>query len=91
MLAGSFQGFSVATERPEDLEKLGRALVACGLSARTQSDRLFVDKNGSDPRSLAATVNRLAFDEGLVLVELTPERTTLEQKYLEMVNAGGIR
>jgi ABC-2 type transport system permease protein len=35
--------------------------------------------------------NRVAFDQGLVLVELTPEQTSLEEKYLQMVNAGGRR
>ena len=91
LLAGSFTGFSVATERPEDLEKLKRSLATRGLASRADGDHLFVSKDGWDPRSLAATVNRLAFDQGLVLVELTPERTTLEKKYLEMVNAGGER
>ena len=34
---------------------------------------------------LAARVNRAAFDSGIVLVELTPLRTTLEDRYLAMV------
>jgi hypothetical protein len=35
-------------------------------------------------------VNRAAFDAGMVLVELTPLRTTLEDRYLSLVQ-GGVR
>jgi hypothetical protein len=33
-------------------------------------------------------VNRAAFEAGVVLVELTPLRTTLEDRYLTMVQGG---
>jgi hypothetical protein len=35
---------------------------------------------------VAASVNRAAFAAGMVLVELSPMRTTLEDSYLAMVN-----
>ena len=40
------------------------------------------------PATLAASVNRAAFDAGIVLVELSPLRTTLEDRYLSMVQGG---
>jgi hypothetical protein len=47
--------------------------------------RLVVDATGADVAELAASVNRVAFDAGMVLVELSPLRTTLEDRYLSMV------
>ena len=38
--------------------------------------------------SLAARVNRAAFEAGIVLVELNPLRTTLEDRYLAMAKGG---
>ena len=40
------------------------------------------------PADVAAAVNRAAFDAGIVLVELSPLRTTLEDRYLSMVQGG---
>jgi hypothetical protein len=37
---------------------------------------------------VAAKVNQAAFDAGMVLVELSPQRTTLEDRYLAMVQGG---
>ena len=39
----------------------------------------------TDVATLAAAVNRAAFDAGLVLVELSPLRATLEDRYLSLV------
>jgi ABC-2 type transport system ATP-binding protein len=41
-----------------------------------------------DVGALAASVNRAAFDAGVVLVELSPLRTTLEDRYLSLVRGG---
>jgi hypothetical protein len=54
-------------------------------------DRLVVAVDGADVADLAASVNQAAFDAGLVLVELSPLRTTLEDRYLSMVQGGGNR
>jgi ABC-2 type transport system ATP-binding protein len=88
LLAGTFQGFFVATECPEDMEKLERALKACGVVSDLNNGSLFVEKNGVEPRAQAAAINRIAFDNGLVLAELTEKRMTLEGRYLEMVTGG---
>jgi len=45
-------------------------------------------ERGADVNAIAALVNRAAFDAGIVLVELNPLRTTLEDKYLSMVQGG---
>jgi hypothetical protein len=44
--------------------------------------------DGRDSTDVAASVNRAAFDAGIVLVELSPLRTSLEDRFLSMVNGG---
>jgi ABC-2 type transport system ATP-binding protein len=88
LLSGTFLGYSVATECPEDMQKLDCALRASGVASELKSDSLFVQKNGLDPRAQAAAINRIAFEHGLVLAELAPKRMTLEGRYLEMVTGG---
>jgi hypothetical protein len=44
--------------------------------------------DGADVDDLAASVNQAAFDAEMVLVELSPPRTTLEDRYLSMVHGG---
>ena len=51
-------------------------------------ERIVLAVNGDDPARLAASVNRAAFAEGIVLVELNPLRTTLEDRYLAMAKGG---
>ena len=41
-----------------------------------------------DVATVAADVNRAAFAAGVVLVELSPLRTTLEDRYLSLVQGG---
>jgi hypothetical protein len=65
-------------------------LVARGHDVELQDARLIVGVDGADVGDLAASVNRAAFDAGIVLVELSPLHTTLEDRYLSMVN-GGVR
>lgn len=47
--------------------------------------------NGADPRGLAAAVNRAAGSGGIVLAELRVAHTSLEDRYLTMVDGGGDR
>ena len=63
-------------------------LAAAGHRVDTHDDRLVVAVDGADVGDLAAAVNRAAFDAGMVLVELSPLRTTLEDRYLSMVQGG---
>ena len=55
---------------------------AAATTSSVDDDRLVVDVDGADVGDLAAAVNRAAFDAGIVLVELSPLRTTLEDRYL---------
>ncbi len=88
LLDSATAGLAVAPERPEDRWPLRDLLVARGLRAEVRDERLVVGVDGSDVGDLAASVNRTAFGAGMVLVELSPLRTTLEDRYLSMVQGG---
>ena len=51
---------------------------------------MLVAVNGHDPRHLAASINRLAHEHGLVLAELEQRRANLQDRYLSLVE-GGLR
>ena len=76
----------VAPEHPGDLDRLHDLLSAAGYGSRTGEDHLVIAVNGDDPRGLAAAVNRAAGDGGIVLAELHVARTSLEERYLTMMN-----
>jgi ABC-2 type transport system ATP-binding protein len=90
LLTGGAGGLAVVPQRPADSPALRELLVARGHEVELGDDRLVVSINGADVGDLAASVNRAAFDAGMVLVELSPLRTTLEDRYLSMVQ-GGVR
>jgi hypothetical protein len=50
-----------------------------------------VNVDGVGGADTAASVNRAAFDAGIVLVELRLLRTTLEDRYLSMVQASTVQ
>jgi ABC-2 type transport system ATP-binding protein len=88
LLTGATRGLAVVPRRPDDSRPLRDLLVACGHQVEAQAERLVVSVNGADVGDLAASVNQTAFDAGMVLVELSPMRTTLEDRYLSMVQGG---
>jgi ABC-2 type transport system ATP-binding protein len=88
LLDGVVAGLAVVPERVDDRSTLLDLLVGRGHDAALRDDRLLVGVDGSDAADVAASVNRAAFDAGIVLVELTPLRTTLEDRYLSMVTGG---
>jgi ABC-2 type transport system ATP-binding protein len=88
LLDGVANGLAVVAQRPEDLPSLRSLLVARGHEVEAHDDGLVVSINGVDVGDLAASVNQAAFDAGMVLVELSPLRTTLEERYLSMVHGG---
>jgi ABC-2 type transport system ATP-binding protein len=90
LLAGVAGGLAVVPQRPDDLPALHELLVARGHAVSPGDDGLVVAIGGADPGDLAASVNRTAFDAGMVLVELSPLRTSLEDRYLSLVQ-GGVR
>ena len=93
LLDGVARGLAVVARYPEDHDVLRKVLAARGLDVAVEDDRLVVavdhtDAGGADVAELAASVNQAAFDAGMVLVELSPLRTTLEDRYLSMVQGG---
>ena len=79
---------AMVPERPPDLARLHQLLTARGHRVEADDDELVVDVGDDDPRRLAAAANRAAFEAGLVLAELRPVRTNLEDRYLSMVTGG---
>ena len=83
----------VAPEHPADVERL-RAVARRGGPRRVPTARglaagdLLVAAGAADPRGLAAAINRAAAAEGIVLAELRVARTSLEDRYLTMVQGG---
>jgi len=89
LLAGTVNGIAVAAHDPADDDTLRNVLTGQGVRTRHDGASLVVEMDGgADVNSVAALVNRAAFDAGIVLVELHPLRTTLEDKYLSMVQGG---
>ena len=88
LLDGVAARLAVVPQRPADHADLRRLLAARGHEVELQDDRLVVGIDGADAGEVAASVNRTAFDAGIVLVELSPLRTTLEDRYLSMVHGG---
>jgi ABC-2 type transport system ATP-binding protein len=85
LLDGVVGGLTVVPEHAGDGSTLRGLLLARGHRVEHRDHRLVVDATGADVAELAASVNRVAFDAGMVLVELSPLRTTLEDRYLSMV------
>ena len=88
LLDGVAGGLTVVPQRRDDLPALCELLVACEHHVEWRDERLVVSSNGTAAGDLAASVNRAAFDAGMVLVELSPLRTTLEDRYLSMLQGG---
>ena len=89
LLHGEVGRLAVVTQRPDDRGALREVLVHRGHDVQVDGDRLVVHNvDADDIRELAASVNRLAFDAGIVCVELSPQRSSLEDRYLSMVDGG---
>ena len=75
-LSGTDGGLGVRPEHEWDVDELALALTACGHHVEPNGGRLVVrdDERGGD--DLAAEVNRTAHRAGIVLVELSPVRTS---------------
>ena len=88
LLERSGASLVVAPEHPGDLDRLRGLLAAAGHESRAGTDRLEIAVDGADTRDLAAALNRAAGTGGIVLAELRVSRTSLEDRYLTMVNGG---
>jgi ABC-2 type transport system ATP-binding protein len=90
LLDGVSEGLAVAPEHDDDRVRLHDVLVARGHDiVGRDGNSLVVYVDGSRVDDVAARVNRAAFDAGITLVELSPLRTSLEDRYLALVNGGG--
>jgi ABC-2 type transport system ATP-binding protein len=90
LLDGVVHGVAVATACAEERPVLQSVLRSEGFEFALDGERLVVALDGRDVATVAAAVNRVAFEAGMVLAELSPLRTTLEDRYLAMVD-GGVR
>jgi ABC-2 type transport system ATP-binding protein len=88
LLDSAATGLMVAAQDPVHHTVLREVLVGHGHRVELADDRLLVRLDGADAVDAAAKVNQAAFDAGLVLVELSPQRTTLEDRYLALVQGG---
>jgi ABC-2 type transport system ATP-binding protein len=88
LLDAAAGGLAIVPQHAEDLITLFDLLVMSGHQIERRDDQLVVATDADDVGDLAAVVNRAAFDAGIVLVELSPLRTTLEDRYLAMVQGG---
>jgi ABC-2 type transport system ATP-binding protein len=75
----------LTTEHDADVDRLALLLRAEGYDAATEAQRLVVPVDTNDERRLAASINRLAFDDGIALAEIYVRRPTLESHYLSIV------
>jgi len=86
LLDGVAASLAVVPQRAEDLPALRDLLGANGSHVELRDNRLVVSVDAASIDDMAASVNRAAFDAGMVLVELSPLRATLEDRYLTMVH-----
>jgi hypothetical protein len=90
-LGGTEPTLAVAPERAEDISALARLLAADGHEVDETPERVLVTiAERDEPRRLAAQLNRVAHEHGIVLVELAQRHRNLEDRYLNLVQ-GGIR
>jgi ABC-2 type transport system ATP-binding protein len=89
-LGGAEPTVTVAPERPADLATLARLFAADGREVDITPDRLLVAVGDGDVRIVAAQLNRVAHEHGIVLAELGQRHRNLEDRYLNVVQ-GGIR
>ena len=86
-LHGTDNGLGVRPEHGWDVDELALALTADGHAVNLVDGRLVVRSDARSGDDLAADVNRTAHRAGIVLVELSPVRSSLEDRYLALVNA----
>jgi ABC-2 type transport system ATP-binding protein len=77
----------VAAEHRADMDRLAALARAEGHDAVIDGDEIVVpvELETGDPRALAVTLNRIAFEDGIILAELRVRRPTLESHYLATV------
>ena len=67
-------------QNPEDMAKLHSLVESAGHQARIDSKELHIHANPE----WGGELNKLAFENGIVLREITPVRATLEETFFEL-------
>jgi ABC-2 type transport system ATP-binding protein len=91
LLESGSGGLRVVTEHDRELAVLRAALADAGFEVDALDDGLLVGAapgGDSDPAVLGAAINRCAFGAGIVVAELHPQRTTLEDRFLDLIRGG---
>jgi ABC-2 type transport system ATP-binding protein len=70
----------VRTEKPDDLEKVAAIASADGHKVSIRGGEAHIE----GPHNWAATLNKRAFDAGIILAQLTPTLPNLEETFFEM-------
>jgi ABC-2 type transport system ATP-binding protein len=76
---------AVAPQYGADLERLAELVRAEGHDVEPDDTSLLIPVYGDNPSEVAAALNKLTMEEGIVLVELHVRRPTLESQYLSLV------
>jgi len=84
-IRSSGDGLGVVPEHAHEMETLAAVLAAPGRTVDVVDGRAVVRDDDLAGRALAAAVNRAAHHAGILLVELSPIRTSLEDRYLALV------
>ena len=84
-IRSSGEELGVVPEHAHDLDALVAVLASAGRRVDVVDGRVVVRDEDVAGRDLAAAVNRAAHHAGIVLVELSPIRTSLEDRYLALV------
>src|SRR5829696_3652290 len=88
-LHGTDDGLGVRPEHERDVDALALGLAADGMVVEVTGGRLVVRHQDLAGDQLAAAACRTAQRAGIVLVELSTLRSSLEDRYLALVNAMG--
>jgi ABC-2 type transport system ATP-binding protein len=76
----------VSTGSVDDVPALRTLVAAVGHEPELGDGHVVVRLPDCEVDAAAARINRAAFDAGLVLSELSPRRTTLQDRYLDLVD-----
>ena len=91
LLDGGPRGLAVATEHEHELAILRSVLTDDGFAVDARDGALVVTAapgGSSDPVALGAAINRNAFAAGVTVATLQPLRTTLEDRFLDLIRGG---
>ena len=84
-LRGAASMVTIVPELDGDTARLAEIVARLGHTPRRDGAAITVPVNGSEPRALAADLNRAAMEQGIVLAGLHSSRPSLEAHYLSVL------